>query len=263
MKGLKELLLKEQQRLEKIVETTKKNLAGAPTGTLRMSKSHDKQQYYRCTKEKKSGIYINQDNMEMARKLAQKAYDEKVLTLAEKRLTQIQRITKDYNEDEIEEIYRKERTERQELIVPIESTWEQRVTQWKTKAYNSKGFREDTPIILTEKGERVRSKSEKILADYFYRKGIEYKYECPLYLKSFGTIYPDFTFLSPKTGKEIYWEHNGKVDDPEYARNMVKKIQMYENNGIFPGENLILTYETEQTILNTSKIEQLVKRYLF
>lgn len=131
------------------------------------------------------------------------------------------------------------------------------------KEYKGKGFREDTPIIVTEKGERVRSKSEKILADYFFRNGIEYKYECPLYMKDFGTIYPDFTFFSPKTGQEIYWEHCGKVDDPAYARKMVKKIQTYENNGIFQGGKLILTYETEQTILNTSKIEQLVKRYLF
>ena len=83
-----------------------------------------------------------------------------------------------------------------------------------------------------------------------------------LYLKDIGIIYPDFTFLSPKTGQEIYWEHNGKVDDPAYAQNMVKKIQAYENNGFFQGERLILTYETEQTILNTSKVEQLVKRYL-
>lgn len=47
-----------------------------------------------------------------------------------------------------------------------------------------------------------------------------------------------------------------------YARSMVRKIQAYEDNGIFPGERLILTYETEQTILNTGKIEQLVNRYL-
>lgn len=92
--------------------------------------------------------------------------------------------------------------------------------------------------------------------------GIEYKYECPIYLKGIGIVYPDFTFLSKKTGEEVYWEHNGKVDDPKYARKMVKKIQAYENNGIFAEEKLILTYETEQTILNTGKIEQLVKRYL-
>lgn len=77
-----------------------------------------------------------------------------------------------------------------------------------------------------------------------------------------GTVYPDFTFLSPETGEEIYWEHNGKMDDPVYTRKAVRKINAYENNGIYLGERLILTYETEQTILNTGKIEQLVKRYL-
>ena len=88
------------------------------------------------------------------------------------------------------------------------------------------------------------------------------KYECPIYLKGIGIVYPDFTFLSKKTGEEVYWEHNGKVDAPKYARKMVKKIQAYENNGIFAGEKLILTYETEQMVLNTGKIEQLAKRYL-
>ena len=262
MKGIKELLFEEQKRLEKIIKKTKNQLKDAPTGTLRMSKSHNTLQYYRCTGDKKSGTYINRDNIDVARKLAQKSYDEKVLKLAEKRLSQIQKITRDYNEREIEEIYLNERNERQELIEPIEPTWEQKVKEWKEKGYNKKGFREDVPIILTEKGERVRSKSEKILADYFYRKGIEYKYEYPLYLNGVGTVYPDFTFLSPQTGEEIYWEHNGMVDDPGYARKMVRKIQEYEKNGIFPGERLILTYETEQTILNTQKIEQLVNRYL-
>ena len=47
-----------------------------------------------------------------------------------------------------------------------------------------------------------------------------------------------------------------------YARKMVKKINAYENNGIFVGERLILTYETEQTILNTDRIEELVNRFL-
>ena len=104
--------------------------------------------------------------------------------------------------------------------------------------YEPKGFREEDPVIVTDRGERVRSKSEKILADYFYRQGIPYKYECPLYLKGFRQVYPDFTFLSRRTGKEIYWER------------------------IFPGERLILTFETEKTVLNTRMIERMVLRYL-
>lgn len=262
MKGLLELLLEEQKHLEAIIEKVRISLKDAPAGTLRLSKSHNHVQYYRCIEKKKTGRYINKNNIGMARLLAQKTYDEKVLKLAEKRLSQIYKITKDYKENEIEEIYLNERVERQALIEPVEPTWEQRLQEWKSREYPCKGFREDTPIIRTERGERVRSKSEKILADYFYRNGIEYKYECPLYLNGVGTIYPDFTFLSQKTGEEIYWEHNGKVDNPAYARNMVKRIQAYEDNGIFQGEKLILTFETEQTILNTDKIEQLVKRYL-
>lgn len=137
-----------------------------------------------------------------------------------------------------------------------------KLRDWKLKEYKGKDFQDGVAVILTEKGERVRSKSEKIMADYFFRNGIEYKYECPLYLKGIGLIYPDFTFFSRETGKEIYWEHNGKVDDPAYARKMVQKIQAYENNDIYPGERLILTFETEQTILNTGKIKQIIRKYL-
>ena len=52
------------------------------------------------------------------------------------------------------------------------------------------------------------------------------------------------------------------VDDPSYARNMVRKLDAYENTGIFIGERLILTYETEQSILSTKKIEQMIEKYL-
>ena len=108
----------------------------------------------------------------------------------------------------------------------------------------------------------MRSKSEKILSDYFYRKNIPYKYEKPLLLKGYGIVYPDFTFLSKRTRKEIYWEHEGRMDDPEYARTAIKKIQTYEDNGIYVGDRLILTFETETTILNTKDIERNVRRYL-
>ena len=122
--------------------------------------------------------------------------------------------------------------------------------------------KEGAPVILTEKGERVRSKSEKILADYFYRNNILYKYEKPLNLVGYGTVYPDFTFLSRKLQREIYWEHEGMMDKPEYAINAVKKLNSYQMNGIMPGEHLILTFETEQDVLNSNIVSELVERYL-
>jgi hypothetical protein len=262
MKGLRHLLLEEQFRLENIIRETKPRLENAPVGRLRLSKSHNHVQYYCCTEERKSGEYLSKENQTLIQQLAQKSYDEKILRLAEKRILQIKKLVHDYVDDELEKIYLEEHLERQKLIIPVEPTWEQRLNEWKAKEYAGKGFYDNAPIILTEKGERVRSKSEKIMADYFYKRGIEYKYECPLYLKGLGIVHPDFTLLSKKNNEEIYWEHNGKCDDAIYAKNMVKKINAYEDNGIYPGERLILTYETEQTILNTNKIEQLVQKYL-
>ena len=109
----------------------------------------------------------------------------------------------------------------------------------------------------------MRSKSEKILADYFFRNNIPYKYEKPLILKGYGTVYPDFTLFSPRLRKEIYWEHEGRMDDPVYARNAVKIIYSYEQNGIFEGERLILTYETEETVMNTRDIERKLGNLFF
>ena len=117
-------------------------------------------------------------------------------------------------------------------------------------------------MILTEKGERVRSKSEKILADSFYRKNIPYKYEKPLHLKGYGIVYPDFTFLSRKKEKEIYWEHEGMMDRQEYARTAVKKIESYQTNHIYMGDRLIITFETEQCPLNFRIVENLIEKYL-
>ena len=261
MEILQELLLKEQERLEQILEKAKVRLKDAPQGKLRLSSCRENVQYYHCTQgARKNGSYIPKEQMELIRRLAQKSYDEKIIRLADKRLSRVRKLVKDY--DEIANVYQREHVERQKLIDPVEPTWEQQIEQWTAQKYQGKEFQEGTAVILTQKGERVRSKSEKILADYFYQNNMPYKYEMPLYLKGTGKVYPDFTFLSRKTRKEIYWEHDGRMDDPVYARSAVRKIQAYEENGIYPGENLILTFETEKTILDIRIVKGLVERYL-
>ena len=263
MKDLKEILLKEEKRLEGIVLRTKKQMEGAPEGSLRVSVSKNGISYYHYTDAaRKNGKYISRKNKELIQKLAQKEYDRKVLRDTEKKLRYIKLLINMYESQETEDIFYREHPERKKWICPAEPVWEERVREWQAEVYQGKSFEEENPVIYTEKGERVRSKSEKILADYLYRHGIPYKYERPLYLEGFGIVYPDFTILARKTGEEIYWEHNGKMDDPVYARSAVKKIETYEKNNIFPGEKLILTYETDRTVLHTKTIERLAKKYL-
>ena len=263
MYGLRDRLLEEQRRMETILKKVQERLKNAPDGKLRISKCKKwVQYYYNTTSGKKGGSYISKDKGDMISRLAQKDYDEKVMKLAQRRLSQLRRLTGDYDDKEVEKIFLNEHIERQKLICPVEPTWDMRLKEWLSCDYKGKEFRDDTVVILTDRGERVRSKSEKILADWFYRHGIPYKYECPLNLKGFGRVYPDFTFLSPKTKEEVYWEHDGRMDDPIYVQSAVKKIQAYMENDIYPGERLILTFETEKTLLDTRIIEKLATKYL-
>ncbi len=116
--------------------------------------------------------------------------------------------------------------------------------------------------IVTEKGEVVRSKSEKILADKLNLMNIPYHYEQPLFLNGYGTIHPDFTVLNKSTRKEYYWEHFGLMDNPEYCEKAIKKIETMQKNGIYIGEKLIVTFETQSHPLNMKIVENTIKKYL-
>ena len=261
MYGLREQMLQEQKHLQSIIAKAGENMASTPEGRLRISVDHGVARYYQCVDDR-YGEYIPRDNVQLPRQLAQKAYNDTVLKTAEARAKHIARCLRNYNDDEIEQLFTSLHPERQKLITPVEPTFSQLQEQWYSEPYVGKAFKEGMPVILTEKGERVRSKSEKILADYFYRNNILYKYEKPLNLVGYRTVYPDFTFLSRQLRREIYWEHEGMMDKPEYATKAVKKLNSYQMNGILPGERLILTFETEQDVLNSKIVSDLVDKYL-
>ena len=260
MYGLEELLKKERDRLQKISRLVESRLVNVPDGFLKVTTSKNNAQFIYCSGNKQN-VYIKKDNVKLAYKLAQKSYDYKVKRLVDKRLKQLEKIAEEYKDNEIEDIYRELHPIRKNIVEAVEIPWERRIKEWKSVSYNGKPFAENVPLIYTKKGERVRSKTEKILADYFYDNSIEYKYECPLKLKGIGTIYPDFTFLRKRDGKEVYWEHDGRMDDPVYAEKAIQKINTYMLNGIFPGDNLILSFESMKTVLSDKIIRTLVIKH--
>ncbi|MBE5845984.1 MAG: hypothetical protein E7302_17825 [Butyrivibrio sp.] len=266
MQGLKEMLEKENTRLQSIKQIINNRSIDVPAGSLRITSTGKYVQFMHCTDEnnnrKSQGKYIKRENLSLAKQLAQKAYDQRVQKLVDRRIKQLDKLTKEYDDNEIEEIYNNLHSVRKTLIKPVEIPWGHRLADWKNTPYTGKEFGPGIPEIYTKKGERVRSKSEKILADTFFDMGIEYKYECPLKLKNFGVVYPDFTFLRKRDGKEIYWEHDGRMDDPEYAEKAVRKINSYIANGIFPGEKLIISYETSGVVLNDRVIKMLIEKYI-
>lgn len=113
--------------------------------------------------------------------------------------------------------------------------------------------------IFTERGEQVRSKSEKIIADSLYRNGIPYRYEHPVYLRGMGVVHPDFICLHVKKRKEILWEHMGLMGDPKYCRRALKKEEMYIKNGYRSGIDIIYTRESSGYTISTKVIDQIIK----
>ena len=167
MRGLKEMLMKEQQRLYMIEEKLKKDMQDVPEGALRISQSNNCIRYYQYMKGDKSkrGKYLRKSEEKLIRQLAQKDYNEKVFKLVKKRLHQISRMAEEYQEDEIERIFLDEHEVRQRLIHPVEKTWNEQLEQWIKEEYEGKKFNEETPAIYTDKGERVQTTSEDIPAD--------------------------------------------------------------------------------------------------
>ena len=44
-----------------------------------------------------------------------------------------------------------------------------------------------------------------------------------------------------------------------YVENNVRKLQMYENNGIYIGVNLFITFETATKPLNTKELDKMLQ----
>lgn len=263
MEQIKNLLEARKQELIQLKEKKERALLSVPEGTLRICNHGNRTQYYQRKDPKdKNGTYIRDENIEIARALAQKDYDKKVLNSTEKELEAIIKFLSGCPEKRVEEIFGELHEERQKLIVPISETDAQFVHHWENVPYQGKIIYENVPAIYTAKGERVRSKSEVIIADALNREGIPYRYEYPLSLPNIGKVYPDFTVLNIRTRKEFLWEHLGMMDEPEYAEKAVQKIESYEQNDIYPGETLILTYETKRNPINQKLIHEIICKYL-
>ncbi len=260
------------KELDDVLERAHYILKKAPEGNLRISKSQNRTQYYQSTgSSKRNGEYIKGKDYFLACQLAQKDYANKVIKSANKERVLLEKIRKSNVFYEWNRIIDEMSAARKSLINPFYLCDEQFQGKWKEelldkKEQSNKNYNlyriDEEQSILTDAGELVRSKSEKIIADKLYARNITYVYEAPLYLKGYGYIRPDFTILNKKTRKEIYWEHFGIMDKTEYCDKAIKKIEEYHSNNLYMGRGLLLSFETRNHILNVNNIENMIKEYL-
>lgn len=261
MKTISTMLREEANDLEEIIKNARVRMKKAPQGTLRISgKKNGKEYYLKKEGERGNGRYISKKNIIMVERLVQKDYDIKLLKLAEERLCLIRNFLKRYEDTNLQILFAKLSCYRRELLVEAVLSEEEYVRRWEVVEYEGKKIAEDAPEIVTEKGELVRSKSEKIIADKLYSLGIPYRYEYPLTLGGGIVVYPDFTILKVDEKKVVYLEHFGRMDDAEYLSTVLYKLHTYERNGIYLGVNLFVTYETAAKPLNTRILNEFLRK---
>lgn len=250
--------------LEDLIRTKNISLRDAPEGSVRISSFRGKVKPYYIEEGAKNtqGRYIPHKDRAFAAALAQKDYDERIIRTARDELKTLNILIRKYENGTCEDVYGKLSIPRRELVVPVMETDEEFVRKWLEEPYEGLGFEEGSPELYSERGIRVRSKNEIIAADRYDKWSIPFKYECPVRLKGYGVVHPDFTVLNVRLRKIYIHEIMGKMTDPEYAETNVGKIQAYQRNGFIPGKNLILTFDTKQHPMTPGDIDTIIKNFL-
>ncbi len=209
--------------------------------------------------------YVSQKkNQNLLKKAALAEYHKKILPVIEKLIVCLKNAIA--LENELTDVYNQMHVGKRVLfepdIIPVSKLKE----EFENETYEGLDFDEnDHTEYYTNRGERVRSKSEKIIADELDRWGIPYKYESPLLLNVDGrpkVFYPDFTVMNITTGEIKYLEHLGMMDNQYYINNALGKLDVFERNGLLIGRDVLLLHESSRQPLNTRIILDYINEFL-
>ena len=190
-------ICRELQKLESI----KKSISTAQNKSSEMLYCRKIRGYYQYYVGKE---YVSKKkNEKRIQMLALKEYREKLNPLLEKAIGHLKVAQKSL--ERLSEVYEQMHEGKQVLFEPDIIPLSKKIQDFNNVTYEGLPFAEsDKSDYHTYRGERVRSKSEKIIADELDRHGIPYHYEMPLLLRVDGQMkefHPDFTIMNVTTGE--------------------------------------------------------------
>ena len=269
MEKLKPLLLIEDvtlriNELKKLQETLGTSIKNGPKGSLIVSSRKGGAEYYQ-QKEGKC-TYISVKNQELIKSLAQMDYQRKTIQICKNEIKVLTKLIRKYEAKgsrgiNTSNVYFTQNKHRQSLTSPVTYSNKMYIENWEQKEYQPKKLYKDQVTYQTQKGEIVRSKSELIIANILKENNIPYHYEYP-FETSKGIFHPDFFCLNVRTRQEFYWEHFGMLDDTDYLKTALQKLNILSENNLIPGKNLITTFETSDTPISASYVQKLINEFL-
>ncbi len=242
-----------------LLKRAQNSLRKAPEGYLAVKKKGKSYQYFQVTPDApQKQVYLK--DKKLIRALAQKEYDIRAVRLLSARLRIQRRLESQLRRGELKDLLGTLHPAKQPFVIPLELSDEAYAEAWQAEPYEKLG-RPTSGLLLTDRGESVRSKSELIIANRLARAGIPYRYEAPLWLGD-HEVHPDFTVLNPRTREEIYWEHQGMMGDPDYLAEALRKYDLYLQNGLLPGRRLLVTQESADSPLDLQTVDALIEGFL-
>ncbi len=257
--------------LEEVLKIKQFAVKKNPSGLVRIVRQKNYLQFYkRSSPTDAQGTYIPRSQEKLARALIQNDYDKKTIPAIEAEIKELMDFLKAYKEKCSDTVYKKLASTRREIVTPLTLDDEAYAAAWLKVEYRHKKFAEDAPQLFTDNNEQVRSKSEVIIANALKAAGVPYRYEFPLVVDrnvadantDFCQLHPDFYCLNLRTRQEFAWEHFGMMDDADYAASATEKLQLYTENGFFPGKNLIITMETSAKPVSSKFLKSVIQTYL-
>lgn len=241
-----------------------KQLKSLPQGKIIGRKYKNSYQYYQLISS--NGNYIRRGigkNDHLKKQLARKEYIERVLPILENNISILEAACNNYTAFTPEDIINKMSNIYRSL--PQEYFTDKSITQedlqaWADKPFDQSTFRTHEKIHTTSRNLKVRTRAELIIAETLYMYNIAFRYEQRLYIRN-RRYAPDFTIKLPN-GKIYYWEHAGKTHDKGYMYDHYDKLRDYLYAGISPGNNLILTYDTEAGEFNSQAVHSEIRNKL-
>ena len=257
--------------LEEVLKAKQFTVKKNPSGLVRIVRRGKTLLFYkRASPSDAQGTYMPRSQEKLARSLIQNDYDKKTIPAIEAEIKELKDFIKAYKIKCSDTVYQKLASTRRQIVTPLTLDDEAYAAAWLKVEYRRKKIPEDAPQLFTDNNEQVRSKSEVIIANALKAAGVPYRYEFPLLVDrnaadadtDFCQLHPDFYCLNLRTRQEFAWEHFGMMDDPDYAARATEKLELYAENGFFPGKNLIITMETSAKPFSSKILKDVIQTYL-
>ena len=213
-------------------------------------------------------FYLSSEQGPEIRNLCRKQYYMRLMDAAKKERIQISRclgiLGSENGISDIDDVFSTLSEPVRETIKPVGLTDEGYAALWlkEMKKGRNRTHEINSPMKAPD-GTTMKSKSEIIIANRFQAFEVPYVYEERVTFDDGDHfIYPDFIVLNKRTRKQFFWEHFGKISDEDYVSKQQVKLEQYARNNIFPGDGLLISFESKGRSLSTEYIDLMIKKYL-